>query len=179
MFRKLLLAFDGSTHAHAALAEAIELAQATNAAITIITVVADPSKWVLGGSYSFLVDVDQLRRQNERAHARLLDLARDSFPDELPVTRILKRGDAGPAIVAEAAAGDYDLIVMGSRGHGALRALLLGSVSHYVLHESPISVLVVRADDAPQRKTADAAVANDLDVRASTEGASCEMTSRS
>ena len=45
-----------------------------------------------------------LSRQIEREYQTMLDAAADALPDDLPVTKVLARGPAGPAIVAEAKA---------------------------------------------------------------------------
>jgi nucleotide-binding universal stress UspA family protein len=61
------------------------------------------------------------------------------------VTTLLVEGTPARALIQRAESGDYDLIVMGSHGHGRLHASLLGCVSQKVLHASPIPVLLARA----------------------------------
>ena len=156
MFRDILVAFDGSTSARLALAEAVELARCNHAALTVMTVMPTTNPWALGGGYYVPVNLDELDQQAERNYERLLDDGVAIVPDDLPVTTLLKRGAADAAIVEQARAGRHDLIVMGSRGRSDFRSLLLGSVSHHVLQSSPVPVLVVHAaDDAgPEPMTA-------------------------
>jgi nucleotide-binding universal stress UspA family protein len=144
MFRRLLVAFDGSAHSQRALDEAIELTRANHGSVTVMTVAPEPSRlWSVGLGYGDPLNLDGLGDQVERQYQSMLDGALHSVPSDVRITGILKRGAAAPALLEEAHTRDHDLIVMGSRGHGELRSLLLGSVSHHVLQASPIPVLVV------------------------------------
>jgi nucleotide-binding universal stress UspA family protein len=149
VFRDLLVAFDGSSHAQRALAEARDLAQANAGRLTVMTVVPEPSTWALSSGYGAAVNLDALMAEIELEYQTMLDRALDTMADDVPVNKTLTRGPAGPSIVAEARANDHDLIVMGSRGRGELRSLLLGSVSHHVLQASPVPVLVVHVREDP------------------------------
>lgn len=145
-FRRLLVAYDGSPHAERALEEAVGLAWVSNAHITVIVVAPDPSGWpAVGGMDGFGAPVDlvEANKQVERRYETLLEEAMGRIPPMMAATPLLRRGSPGLAIVAEAASGSHDLVVMGSRGRGELKSMLLGSVSHDVLHASPVPVLVV------------------------------------
>jgi nucleotide-binding universal stress UspA family protein len=145
MFRKVLVAIDGSTHAERALAEAVDLAERNHAGSTVITSVPDTSSWLMSVSYGEGIDFKALAQETERAYSKLLDRAVDAVPQNLSVTKVLGHGRAGRRILEQVQKGRHDLVVMGSRGRGKVSSLLLGSVSHQVLNANPAAVLIVHA----------------------------------
>jgi nucleotide-binding universal stress UspA family protein len=153
MFHRILVACDGSPHAQRALADAIELAQVHRARLTLISVVPVPNVWLAGAPD---LPADPGGATSPEQECRLiLDRAVATVPADVPVTTLLKRGPAAAAILTAARDSRQDLIVMGSRGRGELRSLLLGSVSHSVLRSSPVPVLVCRRVPNPEDATAE------------------------
>jgi nucleotide-binding universal stress UspA family protein len=144
MFRNILVAVDGSADAQQALAQAIDLARSENARLTLFSAVAaPPSVAYVGVSGDVTAN---LIREAESDSDAILRTAVELIPDDVSVTSVLSGEPVRPALVSQVAAGEHDLVVMGSRGRGALRSVLLGSVSHYVLNHSPVPVLIVHAE---------------------------------
>jgi nucleotide-binding universal stress UspA family protein len=143
MFRNILVAVDGSAHADEALAQAIDLAESEHARLTLIAGVPGPPPAAYVG---LMAPAFAVMQADGRSSAQaVLTRARERVPDELPVTTILTDEPIRPALIEQIERGGHDLIAMGSRGGGAIRAALLGSVSHYVLNHSPVPVLIVHA----------------------------------
>jgi nucleotide-binding universal stress UspA family protein len=146
MFRNILVSVDGSVHAGRALSEAIDIAVADRARLTIITAIPRSPTWMCA---SLAVPAPPaLDRELERESAQILRAAERRVPESVPVTTILTRKPIRDAIQKRIAEGHHDLLVIGSRGRGAFASSLLGSVSHHALNHSPIPVLVVHADDS-------------------------------
>ena len=144
-FRRLLVAIDGSPSSELALAGAVTVARRDNAALTLLCVVpdviADSTRWAWPGAPP--PDQEAVDQHAEE----ILREALDRIPEDIPVCRIIKRGRAGPAIVAHARSKDYDAILLGARGVGRIGALL-GSVSQYVMHHADLPVFVAHARPA-------------------------------
>jgi len=145
MFRSILVAVDGSPDADEALAQAIDLAESEHTRLTLITAPAQiPSTAYLTPAINDLVADTATEAQ------AILSRARDRVPDDLPVTTILTDQPIRAALIHQIEAGHHDLVAMGSRGRGAVRSALLGSVSHYLLNHSPVPVLIVHAEGSRQ-----------------------------
>jgi nucleotide-binding universal stress UspA family protein len=151
VFLNILVAVDGSQHADQALTQAIDLAASENARLTLMTAVRElPSTTYLTAAGVTGALIEEGRTEAER----ILRRARDRVPNDLSVTTLLTEQPIRLALVHQIKLGHHDLVVMGSRGRGALCAALLGSVSHYLLHHSPVPVLIVHADEsAPAAST--------------------------
>jgi nucleotide-binding universal stress UspA family protein len=150
MFHNILVAVDGSVDADAALAHAIDLAESEHTRLTLMTAVAEVP------ATSYVMAGEGFGRLIEGAHAQAEEVirqARDQVPADLPVTTVLSEQPIRLALIRQIKEGHHDLVVMGSRGRGAVRAALLGSASHYVLHHSPVPVLIVHAERSPQLET--------------------------
>ncbi len=148
MFHNILVAVDGSEHADRALTEAIDLARAANARITIITSAGEPR----GGTMIAMASgaAAALGPALFKDAERVLRAAADRVPDDISVTTILTEKPIRPEILKRIDTGHHDIVIMGSRGRGTVRSAVLGSVSHHILHHSPVPVLIVHADEDPK-----------------------------
>jgi len=138
---RILIATDGSPSGQEAVDFGIELAADQGAGVAFVYVVpvldiVPMSGFGLGGA----VEHKPTERDTE-----LIDEAQEKAHEAgvAAYSRLL-RGDPVDEIVAYADTIDADLIVVGSRGHGAVTSALLGSVSRGILQEARRPVLVVR-----------------------------------
>lgn len=150
MFRNILVALDGSPQSGAALKEAEDLALATHGRLTLLTVydlavahsplIGPPLAVAPTGIEGAGDVVAHLRRHAEE----LVEGARSQVRPDVPCEAMTVEGSPAERILAQVRSGRHDLVMMGSRGRGAMGSLLLGSVSSNVLHHSPVPVLIVR-----------------------------------
>jgi nucleotide-binding universal stress UspA family protein len=147
MFQNILVAIDGSPDADQALTQAIDLAESQHARLTLFSaVVTLPAAAYIGGGGGVAA---AFARDAATETEKILRGAVQRVPDRVSVSTVLSGEPVRLALIHQITTGHHDLVVMGSRGRGALRSALLGSVSHYVLNHSPVPVLIAHAEREP------------------------------
>ena len=144
---KILLPVDGSEAALDAVRHALHLQRQGLRASFVLATVQE-----LTYTYELMLapGADVLDRVTGAVGARALKSAEALFEAAgLTFEREIGSGDPAPTLLEIAQRCECEAIIMGARGHGALRSALLGSVSQAVLQASPLPVTIVKHQPGP------------------------------
>lgn len=159
MFQKILVAIDSSTMSKTVFERALHLAKQNQANLMLLHVLSgedenspqpippliDSMYWAPGTE----IDIDSWRQQWKTYESECLEQlrARAAEANATGVNAEFRQipGSPGRTICQGARTWGADLIVVGNRGRTGLGELFLGSVSNYVLHHAPCSVLTVKS----------------------------------
>lgn len=140
MFTKILLATDGSENANRAAEATISLALGLSLqSITIAHIVSPPSESRMVQAkfdvHSLLVEESKKILSGTLAR---YDAAGIAYSLKVAI------GDPAQEILAHVAKEQIDLVVIGTRGMGTLKGVLMGSVSQKIAHLGPCPVMIVK-----------------------------------
>jgi nucleotide-binding universal stress UspA family protein len=152
---EVTLGYDGSEESRGALREAADLARAAGAPLRVVSAAPPPALSFGkggGGSDPAWQELADAIAETMRGH---LDEALAAVPDGVRAEGSVVAGDPAAAL-AGAAVPDRGVLVLGSRGYGPLRRVLLGSVSAALVRGAPCPVIVHPRTAAPETAPAPA-----------------------
>ncbi|MGQ3684944.1 MAG: universal stress protein [Candidatus Loosdrechtia sp.] len=159
MIRKILVPVDGSESSQRAIVFASEIAAKFGASVTFVHILQSllPRKQLKeylstleAAKNPDRAEIESIRntlaKSGEKHGIQLLEnaeiLAKGKNVEQ--VDTVLRDGDPAEEILHMAESGGHDIIIMGRRGHGPIRSLLVGSVSNKVAGLAPCTVVTVR-----------------------------------
>ena len=147
--KTIMIATDGSAPAAQALEFAIALARDTGAGLQVLSV-RPPRAVGRGGAGPAILEVEETDGAEHIAEAA----AQRAHEAGVDAASHVAHGDVVQSIAEAATKLDAELLVVGSRGLGAISGAVSGSVSHALVHESPVPVTIVRHAAIPARSGA-------------------------
>lgn len=146
---RILVPVDFSAHSEKAVRYATTLANKFGARVSLIHVVEDPFVTGAWQSEAFIPNIPELLNELlAAAQTQMAALKKELAAHGFVVETSVITGHPVRVIVEQAAAGHFDLIVMGTHGRTGLSHALVGSVAERVVQKAPCPVLTVR-DTAP------------------------------
>ena len=137
-FKKILVALDGTTNSFRGLDSAIYLARQFQTTITGLYVIPMdkpyPSDPITSMEKLFLKNAAKFMEKAKKKAAQ----------NNILFVEKVVYGDDGVEIVRIAKRGNFDIIIIGSRGISVVKEIFIGGTSNYVLHKAPMPVLIVK-----------------------------------
>ena len=153
MYKKILVAFDGSEASKHALDQAVSIADMMQAEVNIISVVPRvmmpvfPDEGFGAAPVTAAQDMSDYQERMKAVYGKSLKEAEQDIKNHYPnlvIETKLMEGKPSATIVDEAENNDMDLIVIGSRGLGGITGWILGSTSRNIVDNCTKPVLVVK-----------------------------------
>lgn len=142
MARNVLVAVDGSENSQRALEFALDYAEKFSYDLTVVNVSESSAAAAFAGDGMASVARD-LRRFHEGILEKAVEHAKNTHPN-VALSTVLREGDPATEIVATANEGNFDVVVVGHRGLGKVKGLILGSISEKIIRSLVHTVILVR-----------------------------------
>ena len=141
--KKILVAYDGSPHSKQALNWAIDLSLLSEARVVAVKVF-EGSQFLIASdttAHKVVETLERLRREDQELLDEAVSIGKSRG---VTVTGESLHGNIAEQIISYAREHGVDLIVVGTKGHGVLEELLMGSVTRNLISLAHIPVLVVK-----------------------------------
>ncbi|MCQ6276571.1 universal stress protein [Bacillus sp. V3B] len=139
MYKKILLATDGSEHSKRAVENAIHIAKCSEGSNVEIIYVVDPER-----AKSETLNNWNSADLGDKRKKRIIEVEMMAKESGISYEINILTGEPGPTIVEYANSNKADIIILGSRGLNVLQEFVLGSVSHKVAKRANCPVLIVK-----------------------------------
>jgi len=141
LFTKILVPVDGSDNSYRALDAALILSEKLGSNITVLHVMEQVPITHIESQKLLSELLENYKKENQDILSKCTEIARKKG---ITINTILLQGNPASIILDFSKKEKYDIVIMGSRGVGKFKELILGSVSSKIVHHSSCAVLLIR-----------------------------------
>lgn len=141
MFTNILVPVDGSDNSYRALDAALLFSEKLGSNITVIHVMEQFPITHIGSEKLLSELLEAYKKENQDILSKCSEIATQK---RLTIKSLLLQGNPASVILDYSKKEKFDLLIMGTRGLGKFKELILGSVSGKIVHHSPCAVMLIR-----------------------------------
>ena len=141
MFTNILVPVDGSDNSYRALDAALLFSEKLGSNITVVHVMEQVPITHIGSEKLLSEFLEAYKKENQDILSKCSEIATQKG---LAIKTLLLQGNPASVILDYSKQEKFDLLIMGSRGLGKFKELILGSVSSKIVHHSTCAVLLIR-----------------------------------
>ena len=141
MFTNVLVPVDGSDNSYRALDAALHLSEKLGSSITVVNVMEQVPITHIESEKLLSELLEAYKKENQEILSKCSNIANEKG---LSIKTLLLQGNPASVILDYSKKENFDLVIMGSRGMGKFKQLILGSVSSKIVHHSPCAILLIR-----------------------------------